>query len=85
MIQPTALRDAVRGTSLENGVSGTLAFDSKGDRVPKPGDELSEVQEAAFAAGDADAFAILGLVPCQVQDGRLVTLGGPGAGEIRLP
>jgi ABC-type branched-subunit amino acid transport system substrate-binding protein len=83
-IQPKELRDAVRATNIEDGVSGALAFDSHGDRVPKPGDELSEVQETALAAQE-DIFAALGLIPCQVQDGELVTLGGPGTGEIQLP
>jgi branched-chain amino acid transport system substrate-binding protein len=84
-IQPTALRDAVRATNVTDGISGALAFDSKGDRVPSPGEELSDVQEAALATRQQDIFTTLGLIPCQVQDGKLVALGGPGAGEFRLP
>jgi branched-chain amino acid transport system substrate-binding protein len=84
VIQPTALRDAVRVTNITDGISGTLAFDSNGDRVPKPGDELSQVQETALAAQE-NIFAALGLIPCQVQDGELVAGGGPGAAEIELP
>ncbi len=84
-IQPTALRDAVRATNITEGISGALAFDSKGDRVPSPGDELPEVQEAALAAQQEEIFTTLGLIPCQVQGGELVALAGPGAGEIRLP
>jgi branched-chain amino acid transport system substrate-binding protein len=84
VIQPTALRDAVRATNITDGISGALAFDSNGDRVPKPGDELSQVQETALAAQE-DIFTTLGLIPCQVLDGELVAGGGPGAGEIELP
>ena len=32
----------------------------------------------------ASVFVDLGLVPCQVQDGKLVNLFGPGAGEARF-
>ncbi len=84
VIQPKPLRDAVRATNITDGVSGTLAFDSNGDRVPRPGDELSEVQETALAANE-DIFASLGLIPCQVQDGQLVVGGGPEAEEIEFP
>ncbi len=38
---------------------------------------------SGFQAGEV--FTLLGLIPCQVQDGELVPLGGPGAGEIRPP
>ncbi len=85
VIQPTELRDAVRATDIEDGISGALAFDANGDRVPKPGDNLSDVQDAALAAGDAEIYTTLGLIPCQVQDGELVAAGGPGAVEIELP
>ncbi|HEY5625777.1 MAG TPA: hypothetical protein VIT93_04745, partial [Dehalococcoidia bacterium] len=67
-----------------DGISGALAFDSNGDRVPKPGDDLSDVQNTALEAQE-DIFTTLGLIPCQVQGGELVALGGPGAGEIDLP
>jgi branched-chain amino acid transport system substrate-binding protein len=82
-IQPEALRDAVRATSLD-GITGALAFDSLGDRVPEPGVELSDLQEQALTA-EEDIFASLGLVPCQVQDGELVTPDGPAGIELRLP
>lgn len=85
VIEPEALRDAVRATSLNDEVTGALAFDSKGDRVPEPGDELLDLMEAASAFQAGDFFTLLGLIPCQVQDGEFVPLGGPGAGEIRLP
>jgi branched-chain amino acid transport system substrate-binding protein len=82
-IDPAALRDAVRATNLDGGLSGSLAFDENGDRIPRKGDMLSEVVEQALSTGDVDIFVDLGLVPCQVQDGKLVNLMGPGAGEIR--
>lgn len=85
VIEPEALRDAVRATSLEDGITGALAFDSKGDRVPEPGDELQDLMDAAPGFQAGQVFTLLGLIPCQVQDGELVPLGGPGAGEIRLP
>ncbi len=84
VIQPTGLRDAVRAINIADGISGALAFDSNGDRVPKPGDDLSDVQNTALEAQE-DIFTTLGLIPCQVQGGELVALGGPGAGEIDLP
>jgi len=85
VIQPTELRDAVRATDIEDGISGALAFDANGDRVPKPGDDLSDVQNAALAAGNGEIYTTLGLIPCQVQGGELVAAGGPGAVEIELP
>jgi len=39
--------------------------------------------DEALSTGDIDIFVDLGLVPCQVQDGKLVNLLGPGAGQIR--
>ena len=78
-IDPAALRDAVRSSLLEQGISGSVAFDEHGDRVPGPGDTLSDVIEAALATGDNGLFLDLGLVPCQVQGGRLVNAFGPGA------
>jgi len=78
-IDPIALRDAVRATSLEDGISGSFAFDANGDRVPHSGDVLSEFVDAAMKSGDTGVFVELGLVPCQVQDGKLVNLLGPGA------
>ncbi len=85
VIQPTELRDAVRATNVEGGISGTLAFDANGDRVPNPGDDLSDVQTAALEDLQGEIYALLGLIPCQVQGGKLVALGGPGAGEVDLP
>jgi branched-chain amino acid transport system substrate-binding protein len=82
-IDPTALQDAVRATSLEDGLSGSFTFDENGDRIPRKGDMLSEVVEQALSTGNVDIFVDLGLVPCQVQDGKLVNLMGPGAGQIR--
>jgi branched-chain amino acid transport system substrate-binding protein len=82
-IDPAALRDAVRATSLEGGLSGSFAFDENGDRIPRKGDVLSQVVDEALSSGDIDIFVDLGLVPCQVQDGKLVNLLGPGAGQIR--
>jgi branched-chain amino acid transport system substrate-binding protein len=85
VIQPTALRDAVRATDIEDGISGALAFDANGDRVPNPGDDLSDVQTAALEAGQGDIYTTLGLIPCQVQNGALVAGAGPDAAEIELP
>ena len=82
-IDPAALRDAVGATSLEGGLSGSFTFDENGDRIPRKGDVLSQVVDEALSSGDIDIFADLGLVPCQVQDGKLVNLLGPGAGQIR--
>jgi len=82
-IDPAALRDAVRATSLEGGLSGSFTFDENGDRIPRPGDDLSQVVDEALRSGDINIFVDLGLVPCQVQDGKLVNLLGPGAGQIR--
>jgi branched-chain amino acid transport system substrate-binding protein len=82
-IDPAALREAVRSTRLEDGLSGSFTFDENGDRVPRTGDNLSEVVEQAVSAGDVNIFVDFGLVPCQVQDGKLVNLMGPGAGQIR--
>lgn len=82
-VDPAALRDAVRATGLEGGLSGSFAFDENGDRIPREGDDLSQVVDEALASGDVNIFVDLGLVPCQVQDGKLVNLLGPGAGQIR--
>ena len=82
-VDPTALRDAVRATRLEDGVSGSVAFDQNGDRVPPGVSDLSEFVNEAIKAGDVNVFLELGLVPCQVQDGKLVNLIGPGAGTLR--
>jgi branched-chain amino acid transport system substrate-binding protein len=82
-IDPTALRDAVHATRLEDGISGSLAFDENGDRVPPGVSDLSEFVDKAIKAGDINVFLELGLVPCQVQDGKLVNLIGPGAGTLR--
>jgi branched-chain amino acid transport system substrate-binding protein len=82
-IDPMALRDAVRATRLEDGISGPVAFDANGDRVPPGVSSLSEFVDKAIKAGDINVFVELGLVPCQVQDGKLVNLMGPGAGTLR--
>ena len=84
VIDPTALRDAVRSTVIDGGVSGSFAFDANGDRVPGSGASLPRVVDGALATQDLSVFSDLGLVPCQVQDGRLVNLMGPGARPVRL-
>jgi len=84
-IGPIALRDTMRATTLQKGISGSFAFDENGDRVPPGIDDLSLFVDSAIKAGDINVFLELGLVPCQVQDGRLVNLIGPGAGTPRLP
>jgi branched-chain amino acid transport system substrate-binding protein len=71
-IDPQKLRDAVASTDLPDGLSGPIAFDADGDRVPTKGDELEQVVAEAAAAQDASLFQTLGLVPCFVQGGRLV-------------
>jgi len=83
VIDPRELRDAVRASDFE-GVSGSIAFDSKGDRVPSPGDELEEVLDRGFELQDAQMLVDLGLVQCQVQEGQLVPVSGPGAADARL-
>jgi branched-chain amino acid transport system substrate-binding protein len=82
-IDPAALRDAVRATRLTDGISGSVAFDQNGDRVPPGVSNLSDFVSKAISSGDANVFLQLGLVPCQVQDGKLVNLIGPGAGTLR--
>lgn len=81
VIEPIALREAVRATELEDGLSGSLAFDENGDRVPPGERSLEEFVSDALAAQDAAGYEDLGLIPCQVQDGELVNLFGPDAGE----
>jgi branched-chain amino acid transport system substrate-binding protein len=71
-IDPGELRDAVAGAHLADGLSGSVAFDSDGDRVPAPGDELEAVVAEAVAAQNGAIFPTLGLVPCVVHNGRLV-------------
>jgi branched-chain amino acid transport system substrate-binding protein len=75
-IDPAGLRDAVRDMTLQ-GVSGTFAFDANGDRVPEPGDIFEDELNRAIQAGDVNFLLSLGLVPCEVQDGRLVNQLGP--------
>ena len=82
-VSPAALRDAVRASSQSEAMSGSIAFDDHGDRVPMPGDVIEEVVAAAFASGDADLLVSMGLITCQVQDGELVPLAGPTAREPR--
>ena len=85
LIQPATLRDAVRATSLEGGLSGAIAFDAFGDRRPPGVKDLDEFLSQALAGQDPTGYEDLGLIPCQVQDGKLVNLLGPNAGEFRLP
>ncbi|MCH8161330.1 MAG: branched-chain amino acid ABC transporter substrate-binding protein [Chloroflexi bacterium] len=85
VIDPIGLRDAVRASVLEDGLSGAIAFNEDGDRVP-PGDvSLESFVSTALANQDNSGYVDLGLITCQVQDGVLVNLIGPNAGEIRLP
>ncbi len=83
VIDPAELRDAVRATEFQ-GVSGPIAFDSQGDRVPSPGDELEALLEVGFELQDTQVLVDLGLVQCQVQDGRIVVVSGPGAVDVRF-
>jgi branched-chain amino acid transport system substrate-binding protein len=87
VFRPTELRDALRSLELTDGATGSFAFDERGDRVPKPGDDLAAVVAAGTDTGSGEIFENLGLIPCQVQDGELILLGGPGTedNEIRLP
>ena len=85
IIDPNELRDVVRATVLADGLSGAIAFNENGDRVPPGAVSLEEFVSAALAAQDPAGYENLGLIPCQVQDGKLVNLLGPDAGEIRLP
>jgi len=82
-IDPGALRNAVAAVDLSGGVSGNFAFDENGDRVPHPGENLEKLVADAARAADIGVYLDLGLVPCQVQDGRLVNLLGRGAGVYR--
>ena len=84
-IGPVQLRDAVRATDLEDGLSGRVAFDEHGDRVPRPGDSLDQVVAATIAAQNIEIFPTLGLVPCQVQGGQLVNTLGPESVPMNLP
>jgi branched-chain amino acid transport system substrate-binding protein len=83
VLEPGALRDNVREAGLLDGISGSFTFDASGDRIPLDGAPLPDVVEAALATQDLSVFVDLGLVPCQVQDGRFVNLLGPGAQPMR--
>jgi branched-chain amino acid transport system substrate-binding protein len=83
VIDPKELRDVVRASDFE-GASGSIAFDSKGDRVPTPGDELEEIQETGLEALDPELISDLGLVRCQVQDGQIIVVSGSDTPDIRL-
>ena len=85
VIDPIELRDAVRATVLEDGLSGAIAFNEDGDRIPPGTANLTEFVAEALANEDTGGYENLGLVPCQVQNGRLVNLLGPDAGETILP
>jgi branched-chain amino acid transport system substrate-binding protein len=82
VIDPEELRDAVAAAELE-GASGNLAFDERGDRIPHAGDDLDALVMEARELSNLDTYVDLGLIPCQVQDGRLVNLLGPDAGLVR--
>jgi ABC-type branched-subunit amino acid transport system substrate-binding protein len=77
-IDPAALRDSLRKVNVEDGVSGSFWFDSRGDRVPDQGADLNEAMREAIRTADIGFLVELGLVPCQVQDGKLVNQFGPG-------
>ncbi len=83
VIDPGALRDAVAATDLTGGASGNLAFDEDGDRVPHAGDDPATLIREVGDLANLELYVDLGLIPCQVQDGRLVNLLGPGAGIVR--
>lgn len=76
MIEPTKLRDAVRATVLEDGLSGAIAFDKYGDRIPPGIDSLGQFVDSSVENLDDDAYEDLGLVACQVQGGKLLTVTG---------
>ena len=83
-IDPTALRDAVQATRLEEGLSGSIGFDENGDRIPPGAVSLSAFVDLATKTPDFNTFAAqLGLVACQVQDGKTVNLTGPGGLPLR--
>ena len=84
VIEPTELRDKIRGTATK-GISGNIGFDENGDRLPPGVSSLDDFVAKAFTELDASAYVDLGLVPCQVQDGRLVNLLGPDAGVVLPP
>lgn len=84
VIDPIALRDSLRNESfMQDALTGSIAFDGQGDRVPAPGDELAEVIERGFTEQDSAVLRALGFVQCQVQDGILVDVsaGGRRSGE----
>jgi branched-chain amino acid transport system substrate-binding protein len=59
VLDPLALRDAVRQTRLLDGVSGHLSFDGNGDRLGQGGDLAEQAKD-------------LGLAACVVSNGALV-------------
>ena len=81
-IDPAELREAVRSVEID-GLTGALTFNAQGDRIPAPGVDLDDFHNAIIENFDPEAFVSLGLVPCQVQDGKLVNLFGPEAGTMR--
>lgn len=79
VVSPAALRDTMRGDGLTGGVSGSFGFDADGDRVPRGTKQVPGIVDTALSSQDLGVFVDLGLVPCQVQDGKLARLIGPGA------
>ena len=73
----------MRASYLIDAVTGSIAFDDQGDRVPMPGDVLEEIVAAGFVPENPDILLALGLISCQVQNGKLVPLAGPTAREPR--
>ena len=78
-IEPARLRDAVRGTVHAGGLTGPIAFDQRGDRLPDPTSNIDELLSRVRVIQDPTVFLSLGLITCQVQDGKIVPLSGPGA------
>ncbi len=76
VIDPTALREAVRATVVEDGLSGAISFDRYGDRIPPGIDNLGQFVDSSVENLDQDAYEDLGLVACQVQGGKLLTVTG---------
>ena len=85
LVKPTDLRNVIRDGFLQQALTGTIAFDENGDRVPQPGDDLSDVIARGFAIQDSEILESLGFIQCQVQDGVLVNVSGPNSPDIRLP
>ena len=62
-IDRQGLRDAVRATAIEDGLTGAIRFDARGDRTSRRTDP-------------SDRAADLGLSGCRVEDSELVAIQG---------